>query len=126
MKWSFVMRGISKGVDRGGAVVVVAALFAVCMIDDAPAQESYFQLTSPAFSDNGMMAGKYAGKNPSNPNCIGENISPPLQWANPPAGTRSFALIMHDQEGRNGLGVTHWVIYGIDGTAKNMWSRLAQ
>ena len=120
MKWSFVMRGISKGVDRGRAVVVVAALFAICMIDDARAQESYFQLTSPAFSDNGMMAAKYAGKNPSNPNCIGENISPPLQWVNPPAGTRSFALIMHDQEGRNGLGVTHWVIYGIDGTAREI------
>lgn len=76
-------------------------------------QTTYFKMTSPAFQDNGMMAIKYAGKNPANPNCVGENVSPPLEWSNAPAGTKSFALIMFDQEGRLGLGVTHWLAYGI-------------
>ena len=34
------------------------------------------------------MAQKYMGKNPANPNCIGENVSPPLQWRNAAAATR--------------------------------------
>lgn len=83
-------------------------------------QENNFVLSSPAFADNGTMAQKYMGKNSANPNCIGENISPPLQWRNAPAATRSYAIIMYDQEGRNGLGLAHWVAYGIDATATSL------
>jgi Raf kinase inhibitor-like YbhB/YbcL family protein len=72
-----------------------------------------FTLSSPSFEDNGKLAVKNAGNDKSNPNCVGENISPPFEWKNPPAGTTSFALIMVDPEGRNGLGVVHWVAYGI-------------
>ena len=49
-----------------------------------------FTLTSPAFKDGTLMAKKNAGANKSNPNCVGENVSPPLSWANPPAGTRAM------------------------------------
>jgi len=83
-------------------------------------QESNFSLSSPAFADNGTMAQKYMGKNPANPNCIGENISPPLQWHNAPVATRSYAIIMYDQEGRNGLGLLHWIVYGIDASATSL------
>src|SRR5471032_1577495 len=72
-----------------------------------------FTLSSPSFEDNGKLAVKNAGNDKSNPNCVGENISPPFEWRNPPAGTTSFALIMVDPEGRSGLGVVHWVAYGI-------------
>jgi Raf kinase inhibitor-like YbhB/YbcL family protein len=86
----------------------------------ASSQQLPFQLTSPAFPDNGLMPNKHAGKNPGNPNCVGDNLSPPLQWSNPPDGTRSYALIVHDQEGRYGLGVTHWLAYGIDVSMKEL------
>jgi Raf kinase inhibitor-like YbhB/YbcL family protein len=93
-----------------GAVLVAPALAA----DQPEASAATFTLTSPAFRDNGALAVKYAGSDSkTNPNCVGENISPPLKWSNPPAGTRSFALLMVDPEGRNGLGVVHWVAYGI-------------
>jgi phosphatidylethanolamine-binding protein (PEBP) family uncharacterized protein len=36
-----------------------------------------------------------------------------LSWVNPPAGTKSFAFLMVDPEGRGGGGVNHWVAYGI-------------
>jgi Raf kinase inhibitor-like YbhB/YbcL family protein len=72
-----------------------------------------FVLRSSAFEDNGKLAIKNAGNNKANPNCVGENISPPLAWSNPPDGTKSFALLMYDPEGRGGLGVVHWVAYGI-------------
>ena len=72
-----------------------------------------FSLTSSTFKDGTMLATKNAGNIKTNPNCIGENISPPLSWSNVPAGTKSFALLMFDPEGRGGLGVSHWVAYGI-------------
>ena len=73
---------------------------------------SPFALKS-SFADGSMLAVKNAGNARSNPNCIGENVSPPLAWSNLPAGTRSLALTMVDPEGRGGLGVIHWVAYGI-------------
>jgi len=83
-------------------------------------QENNFVLSSSAFADNGTMSQKYMGKNPANPNCIGENISPPLQWNNAPGATRSYATIMYDQEGRNGLGLLHWIVYGIDASTTSL------
>lgn len=90
-----------------GAVAV-----ALCIAQAAHAAEP-FSLTSSAFKDGTMLATKNAGNNPKNPNCIGQNVSPPLSWSNVPAGTKSFALVMVDPEGRAGLGVIHWVAYGI-------------
>jgi hypothetical protein len=58
-----------------------------------------FTLASPSFEDNGKLAVKNAGNDKSNPNCVGENVSPPLEWRNPPTGTKSFALILVDPEG---------------------------
>jgi Raf kinase inhibitor-like YbhB/YbcL family protein len=72
-----------------------------------------FALWSPGRADNAQLATRYAGKNPNNANCVGENLSPALAWARAPAATRSFVVLMDDQAGRAGLGVNHWVAYGI-------------
>jgi Raf kinase inhibitor-like YbhB/YbcL family protein len=73
-----------------------------------------FTLTSSAFEDNGTLAVKNAGSDKQrSPNCVGENISPPLSWSNVPEGTKSFALLMFDPEGRPPAGVSHMVTYGI-------------
>ena len=50
---------------------------------------------------------------PSNPNCVGENVSPQFSWSDAPDGTKSFAFLMIDPEGRAPGGVNHWVAYGI-------------
>ncbi|PVZ78652.1 YbhB/YbcL family Raf kinase inhibitor-like protein [Serratia sp. S1B] len=76
-----------------------------------------FALTSPAFQDNGLLVQKYAGATAGNASCTGENISPPLSWQHAPEGTKSFALLLNDPEGRNGLGVSHLVAYGIPASA---------
>lgn len=72
-----------------------------------------FKMMSPAFRDNAPLAIKNAGDRKDNPNCVGQSVSPPLQWKNPPAGTASYALLLVDPEGRGGLGVIHMVTYGI-------------
>ncbi len=82
-------------------------------VGEPPSMGNAFALTSAGFRDGGMMPVKYAGNIKTNPNCIGENLSPPLEWRNVPEGTKSFVLIMVDPEGRQGLGVDHWNAYGI-------------
>ena len=72
-----------------------------------------FALSSTTFKDGTMMPKEVANKNPANPNCVGENVSPELTWTGVPEGTKSLALTMVDPEGRGGLGVFHWVAYGI-------------
>jgi hypothetical protein len=72
-----------------------------------------FTLSSPAFSDDGMLPLKYAGGALCGKDSHGGNISPPLVWSNPPPGTKSFAVVMIDPDGRRGLGSVHWVAYGI-------------
>lgn len=72
-----------------------------------------FALWSPGRADNARLETRHAGKNPKNANCVGENLSPALAWARAPAATRSFVILMDDQAGRAGLGVNHWIAYGI-------------
>jgi len=94
--------------------LLAALVLAGCSMMGPPSTgDNVFSLTSSAFKDSTMLEKKNAGNNPKNPNCIGENVSPPLAWSNPPAGTKSYALLMVDPEGRQGLGVNHWVAYGI-------------
>ena len=90
-----------------------AAVAALCQAQTAAYAAEPFTLSSSSFKDGERLAVKNAGNNKTNPNCVGENVSPPLAWANPPEGTKSYALLMFDPEGRNGLGVSHWVAYGI-------------
>jgi len=92
--------------------IFAAALAAVFGSHEASAA-GVFTLTSSGFKDGERLAQKFAGNNKSNPNCVGENISPELTISNPPEGTKSFALLMFDPEGRPPGGVSHFVAYGI-------------
>jgi Raf kinase inhibitor-like YbhB/YbcL family protein len=55
-----------------------------------------FQLTSSAFSAGSAIPATYS--------CKGKDISPPLAWSQPPAGTASLALIMDDPTPGGHLG----------------------
>lgn len=101
---------------RGSLLAAAVALISFSSSHHANAQGASFTLSSPDFKDGGRLAVKNAGNNKSNPNCVGENISPALNWSNPPEGTKSFALMMFDPEGRPPDGVSHWVAYGIPPT----------
>src|ERR1700684_1321855 len=103
-----------------GSILAGAVALAHWSVSPASAQGA-FTLTSPSFKDGERLATKFAGNNKTNPNCVGVNVSPALNWSNPPArnaphppaGTKSFAIFMFDPEGRPPGGVSHWVAYGI-------------
>lgn len=86
---------------------------AACATNEPSVPPTAFRLTSPGMADNSMLPPKAAGNFAKNPNCTGQNVSPPLAWSNVPDKTRSFAIIWDDQAGRAGLGVSHAVLYGI-------------
>ncbi len=96
----------------GALAVVLAFTLAPSAVNIVEATPQHFALSSPAFKDDAMLPLKYAGSQCGSNN-QGGNISPPLTWSNPPAGTMSFALLMIDPDGRRGIGSVHWVAYGI-------------
>lgn len=54
--------------------------------------------------------------------CIGENLSPQLFWENPPAGTKSFAVTIYDEDAPTGSGWWHWLIFDISATVMELKS----
>ena len=66
-----------------------------------------FTLTTSAFLDQGMLPVLYT--------CDGKDISPTLEWTNPPNKTETFALIFEDKDAPEGV-FYHWVIYNIPKT----------
>jgi len=62
------------------------------------------RLVSQAFETSGAIPRRYSG--------AGEDLSPPLAWTAPPAGTKSLALIMDDPDAPPGVWV-HWVVYDL-------------
>ncbi len=52
--------------------------------------------------------------------CKGGNLSPALSWSNPPAGTQSFALLMHDPDAPTGSGWWHWILYNIPASMSSL------
>jgi Raf kinase inhibitor-like YbhB/YbcL family protein len=54
------------------------------------------------------------GDIPKKHTCDGPDVSPALQWTDPPAGTRTFGLVMDDPDAPGGTWV-HWVLFNIPG-----------
>jgi Raf kinase inhibitor-like YbhB/YbcL family protein len=53
--------------------------------------------------------------------CTGENISPALSWKNAPAGTKGFAVMVHDPDApTGGAGFWHWVVVNLPASATGL------
>lgn len=52
------------------------------------------------------------GEVPDRFTCLGEDLSPPLDWAGAPDGTRSLALTLRDPDAPHGT-FTHWLVYAL-------------
>lgn len=103
--------------------VVCLLLFAGCggggdkAAEPAPDAPPGIELTSPAFEAGGRIPAKFT--------CSGKEVSPPLAWADVPAGTRSLALLVEDPDAPGGT-YTHWTVYGIPPTTRRFEEGKAQ
>lgn len=70
-----------------------------------------FTLTSPVFTNGAEIPVKYT--------CDGDDVSPRLEWRNPPENTRGYALIMDDPDAPDGT-FTHWMLYDLPGQLTNL------
>jgi len=64
-----------------------------------------FELRSPAINGREPIPQLYTGD--------GADLSPPLEWSEPPPETRSLALIVEDPDAPSGM-FRHWGVYNID------------
>ncbi len=69
------------------------------------------RLTSPAFQSGATIPKEYTGD--------GDDKSPPLQWSEPPSGTKSFALICDDPDAPVGTWV-HWVLFNLPAATREL------
>ncbi|WEK48078.1 MAG: YbhB/YbcL family Raf kinase inhibitor-like protein [Candidatus Andeanibacterium colombiense] len=86
----------------------LAALLSACgpsASERQPAPETgVMRLTSTAFAPGATIPAEFT--------CAGAGISPPLAWTDPPAGTKSFALVVEDPDAPGGV-FRHWGVYDI-------------
>ncbi len=68
-------------------------------------------ITSGAFEAGGAIPRKFT--------CDGPDVSPALNWNDPPAGTQSLALIADDPDAPVGTWV-HWVLYDLPASAQSL------
>lgn len=76
-----------------------------------------WQITSSAFEHDGRI--------PAEHTCKGSDISPPLEWTDPPEGTVELALICDDPDAPSGEWV-HWVIYAMAADVRALPQAVAQ
>ncbi|WP_013320871.1 YbhB/YbcL family Raf kinase inhibitor-like protein [Gloeothece verrucosa] len=69
------------------------------------------KLESTAFRANELIPSLYT--------CDGQDISPALSWDEPPAGTKSLALICDDPDAPFKTWV-HWVVYNLPPTSRSL------
>jgi Raf kinase inhibitor-like YbhB/YbcL family protein len=70
-------------------------------------------LTSDAFQNSQPIPTQFS--------CDGANQSPALKWSEPPAGTKSFALVIDDPDAPGGT-FRHWGAYDIPASARSIAS----
>ncbi|WP_254716458.1 YbhB/YbcL family Raf kinase inhibitor-like protein [Actinomadura sp. WMMB 499] len=104
-----------RPIPAAAAALALAGTLGGCGLIGGPERESaelseWFTVTSPVFRDGGDLPTRYG--------CTtypgGQGKTPPLLWSGAPAGTRSFAIVVDDQDAEGAY--VHWVIAGIDGT----------
>ena len=74
------------------------------------AQAYAFELTSTDIKPGGRLGERQVANGFG---CSGGNQSPQLSWKNPPAGTRSYAITVHDPDAPTGSGWWHWQVWNI-------------
>jgi Raf kinase inhibitor-like YbhB/YbcL family protein len=103
------------------AVVAFSGTVAVRAQRGGAPAPSPMMLVVDGFPDGGDVPVKYSQAAPGV--ATGEGLSPAITWSNPPAGTQSFFLHMHDMDlARNKTtdDQAHWVVWNIPASVTNL------
>jgi Raf kinase inhibitor-like YbhB/YbcL family protein len=112
-----------KRLKPGSNTLTVATLIALAGCGAAPDNHSQggpivdnatlatLDLTSTVFQNGQAIPAQYS--------CDGADQPPPLAWGEPPAGTKSFALVVDDPDAPNST-FRHWGAYNIPASARSL------
>jgi Raf kinase inhibitor-like protein, YbhB/YbcL family len=99
-------------------LISILMMFVSCSRSGGDAKKGIaLEVISTAFGNAKSMSDKYT--------CDDVDISPPLEWKNAPAGTKSFAVICETPDAPTGNWV-QWVIYDIPGHMTNLPQAVAK
>ena len=101
----------------GMALAASALMAANQPIRTAQSTAGKLTVTSTNISPGGRIADAQAYNSFG---CKGGNVSPELSWSSAPAGTKSFAILMHDPDAPTGSGWWHWVVYNIPANVSSL------
>ncbi len=109
------MRRSTMSLSRRSFAVAALLLGASSILDGQAAKakvksKAHFTVTAPDLISKGRITPTHVFNGMG---CNGQNVSPAIQWANPPEGTKSFAVTMYDPDAPTGSGWWHWVMYNI-------------
>ena len=99
------------------STLLSAVLMTATFAGTATAED--FTLSSPDLVD-GKLPPAFALSESFGFGCTGRNLSPALTWQNAPEGTRSFVLMIHDEDAPTGIGWMHWVVANIPAAAESL------
>ena len=109
------MMGSSRKIARPASTAVFVLVFAASLLCTQLGAEPRgnaamtLRLTSSGFTDGQEI--------PARQTCQGGDASPPLQWSDPPRGTKSFAIVIDDPDAPDPSAPkttwVHWVVYDI-------------
>ncbi len=93
----------------------VIATFVLLLGSDTPSEAQQkgeaMNLSSPSFPNGGAIDKKFT--------CDGADVSPQLIWTEPPAGTKTFALLVDDPDAPVG-NWNHWSLWNLPATARTL------
>ena len=72
-----------------------------------------FKVVRESFKDGDYLSDRFVLSADFGFGCGGENVSPHLKWAGPPADAKSFAITCYDPDAPTGSGFWHWLVVNL-------------
>jgi Raf kinase inhibitor-like YbhB/YbcL family protein len=107
---------MGKCLQIGVWALVLLSVLSACLGEQPPTQPqekagAVLRVESDAFKAEETIPQRYT--------CDGEDLSPPLSWSEPPAGTQGLVLIGDDPDAPVGTW-DHWVLFNIPAATRSL------
>ncbi|MCZ6539149.1 MAG: YbhB/YbcL family Raf kinase inhibitor-like protein [Chloroflexi bacterium] len=102
------------------SMLILMTLIAIACGGDSSEREPFdpqssalatIEISSPAFGSGDSIPVEFT--------CDGDDLSPPLRWSKPPAGTRALVVVVDDPDAPGRI-FRHWSVYNIPSGTRSL------